>query len=220
MKQLTFLNLILLFSLMIPCSAQLITTSEGKQIDERLVGTWEGSEKDNQMEGMTKQWTMTRNEDGTFSLDFSMTMDGETQTTQETGTWWIENWKFYEYHDYSDKTDIYEYEILNKKKVKFKSEVLAMDMNTESYEFIDHKIKDNKSKKKGKQDGLSLETAITVKSIEEEYEFARTNCQDCELLGQALSEYKNKPIDILTLKKADGEEISYYFDISSFFGKF
>ncbi len=201
--------------------AQLKSLPNGKQIDERLVGTWEGSESNDQMQGMDKKWTMVRNEDGSFELDFEFKLDGMKDTSNETGTWWIEDGKFYEYHDYSDETDVYDYEILDKKTVKFKSEVMTMDMNTDSYEFIDHKVKDKKSKKKkSKQDALSFETALKVKNVGEEYQFALDNCNGCALLGQSLVEHKNKPYDILTFKKPDGEEIKYYFDISSFYGKF
>jgi len=200
--------------------AQFKTLSNGKQIDKRLTGTWEGSEKDTQMEGMTKKWTMIRNDDGTFQLDFEITTDGETDKTTETGTWWIENAKFHEYHDYSGMTDVYEYEILNKKSVKFKSQSLAMEMNTDSYEFIDHKVKNKKKNKMSKQDGLSFETALKVNSVAEEYDFVRLNCQDCTFIRQALVEHKKKPYDILTLEKPNGDEINYYFDINSFYGNF
>lgn len=221
MKKLLLTNLIFLFFLSLNCTAQLVEIADGKQIDERLVGTWEGSEKDDQMEGLSKKWTMVRNADGTFELDFTAKLDGEDVSSNETGTWWIEDGKFHEYHEYSDMTDIYDYEILSKTKVKFKSVVMAMDMNTESYEFIDHKVKDKKSKdKKSKQDGLSFETAIKAKSVAEEYEFVRANCPDCKLVQQSLTEHKEKPYDVLLFKKSNGEEIIYYFDISSFYGNF
>ncbi|MFA7617269.1 MAG: lipocalin family protein, partial [Weeksellaceae bacterium] len=152
---------------------QFITLPDGKEIDKRLIGTWEGSEKNNQMEGMEKKWTMIRNEDGTFHLDFEFTMDGDTEYSEETGTWWIEDGKFHEYHDYSDETDIYDYEVLNKKSVKFKSQSLFMEMESDTYEFIDYKVKTKKKKndKITRQDGLSFETALKVNRVAEEYEF-------------------------------------------------
>lgn len=221
MKNIILTNLIPLLLLAIPSSAQLTQISNGKQIDKRLVGTWEGSEKDEQMQGLAKKWTMIRNADGTFELDFTAKLDGEDVSSNETGTWWIEDGKFHEYHDYSGMTDIYDYEVLSKNKVKFKSSVMVMEMNTESYEFIDNKVKDKKPKKnKSKNDGLSVETAVKAKSIADEYEFARENCLNCKIIEQALITHKNKPYDILTMEKPDGEKINYYFDISSFYGKF
>ncbi|WP_157491893.1 hypothetical protein [Gelidibacter mesophilus] len=72
---------------------------------------------------------------------------------------------------------------------------------------------------KHERDGSTYEKAVIVNSIVEEYEYVKKDCQGCQLLGQSLSHYKNKPYDILSLKKLDGEEVAYYFDISKFFGK-
>jgi len=69
------------------------------------------------------------------------------------------------------------------------------------------------------RDGSSFENAIIVKSIAEEYEYVKKVCSDCQLLGQALVFEKKKPYDILDLKKSNGEKVSYYFDISKFYGK-
>jgi uncharacterized protein YcfL len=70
-----------------------------------------------------------------------------------------------------------------------------------------------------KRDGSSFEKAIIAKSISAEYEYVLKVCSDCQLLGQSLSYHKKKPFDILELKKPNGEKVSYYFDISKFFGK-
>lgn len=69
------------------------------------------------------------------------------------------------------------------------------------------------------KDGSSVKNAIVVKSIPEEYAYVKKACKGCQLLGQALIFEKKKPYDILKLKKPDGTEVSYYFDISSFYGK-
>ncbi len=68
------------------------------------------------------------------------------------------------------------------------------------------------------RDGSSFEKAIIAKSIPAEYEYVRKVCSDCKLLGQSLVFEKKKPYDILKFKKPNGEEISYYFDISKFYG--
>ena len=77
----------------------------------------------------------------------------------------------------------------------------------------------SKSISNSERDGSSFQKAIIANSIAEEYEYARKVCQNCQLLGQALTEHKGKPYDILNFRKPNGEEISYYFDISKFFGK-
>jgi hypothetical protein len=125
------------------CSTQqhLVKTGDGKIIDLQLVGNWEGSEEDNQVKGMTKQWTMVRTEDGRFVLDFRATMEGETQQFIEAGNWWVKDGKFYEYHENSGKTDTYEYTLLNEDQVKFKAIALGVAHENEAYEFIDTRIK-------------------------------------------------------------------------------
>lgn len=62
-------------------SSHLVSTTDGKKIDKRLLGKWGGSEADQQIAGLKKEWVMTRKNDGTFQLDFRMTYDGETDDT-------------------------------------------------------------------------------------------------------------------------------------------
>jgi major membrane immunogen (membrane-anchored lipoprotein) len=69
------------------------------------------------------------------------------------------------------------------------------------------------------RDGNSLEKAIIVKSIAEEYEYVRKVCPDCELQMQMLIFDKKKPYDVLEVKTSDGETVKYVFDISKFYGK-
>lgn len=121
----------------------------GKLIDPSLVGVWTGSEKNHQFEGTEKKWTMTRSKDGTFSIIFNIKNDnGEESSFTETGNWWIKNGKFYEYHDYSQKTDVYSYKLINKNQVKFKSEHLSITQNIPTYEFIDTRISSEPQKNK------------------------------------------------------------------------
>ena len=69
------------------------------------------------------------------------------------------------------------------------------------------------------RDGSSYEKAVIIKSVPEEYDYVKKACQGCQLMEQYLSRYENKPYDILKLKNIDGDEVTYYFDISKFFGK-
>ena len=68
-------------------------------------------------------------------------------------------------------------------------------------------------------DGSSIEKAIKVKSVEEEYQIIRKLCVDCKVNGQGLIPKGNKHYDLINLVKPNGEKVSYYFDISSFYGK-
>lgn len=189
----------------------------GKTIDKRLVGTWTGSENDQQIKGTRKEWEMLRKEDGTFILNFKSITPEETNEFVEEGTWWIENNKFFEHHDDSGKTDSYNFAVLNKNEVKF--EMINSEINFENptYQFID---KRKSTSDKLAKDGLSIENAIKVKSVSEEYSFVRTNCTDCQIKGQSLIFENKKPYDIITVITANGKEIFYYFDISSFYGNY
>ncbi len=197
------------------------------KLDKELVGVWVGSEKGNQVENLEKSWVMEREKNGSFTLHFTTKMNDETETFIEKGKCWTDNGKFYEFHEDSQKTDVYTYEVLNENQIKFKMVSSAVDFNsTEAYEFIDTRQTDalvqaeNTSKEGGAADGLSMETAIKVKDIKAEYQYVFENCKDCKILGQALLFKNEKPYDRLEAQKPDGSKISYYFDISSFFGKF
>ena len=193
------------------------TLANGKSIDPRLVGIWAGSEKDQQIEGVSKEWEMTRNQDGTYVLDFKATYPDEVEEITETGTWYTEKNKFYEYHKNSNKTDTYTFEVLNKDEVKFVMIDSEIKFDEPNYTFIDkRKASSNETVK----DGSSFESAIKVNSVPEEYAYIRGHCEDCELLGQSLIFENNKPFDKIDVKNKEGKEVSYYFNISSFFGKY
>jgi hypothetical protein len=217
-------NLLVLLSLVTitfsSCSSTktTMTLPNGNQIDNRLVGLWKGSETGEQIANITKEWEMERNSDGTFKLNFKTLTEGVTDEFIESGNWWIKGNTFYEHHTDSDKTDTYTYTVLNKEQVKFRMLSTEVDFENKDYTFIDTKIA-KETPKSTNTVGLSLETAIKVKSVKEEYEYARNHCDNCQMLGQALLQHKGKPYDKLMLKNAKGEEISYFFDISSFFGK-
>lgn len=112
-----------------------------KTIDKNLVGVWKGEEKENQSEGLSKSWVMTRKNDGTFLLVFKVNDNGKINTIKEKGNWWVEDGKFYEFHNTSGLTDVYIYTILSKDKVKFKAVNMAIEQNNENYEFIDERVK-------------------------------------------------------------------------------
>jgi predicted RNA-binding protein associated with RNAse of E/G family len=70
-------------------------------------------------------------------------------------------------------------------------------------------------------DGSSMEKAIKVNSVGQEYEIVKKNCPDCKMKSQGLTfNAKDKPFDVLTFVKPNGEEVNYYFDISKFYGNF
>ncbi|MCI9845356.1 hypothetical protein [Flavobacterium pectinovorum] len=78
---------------------------------------------------------------------------------------------------------------------------------------------ENSSEKKTTPDGSSIKNAIKVNSVAEEYKIAKKLCPNCTMNGQALLNEGNKHYDLLKLTNEKGEEVKYYFDINSFFGK-
>mgnify|MGYP003521418023 CR=1 FL=1 len=169
------------------------------------------------VEGVSKEWEMIRNEDGTFQLDFKAIYPDEIEEVTETGTWYTDKNKFYEFHTESNKTDTYTFEVLNKDEVKFVMIDSEINFDKPNYTFID---KRKASSKKNVKDGSSFENAIKAKSVPEEYTYIRNNCEDCELIGQSLVFQNKKPFDKIDMKNKEGKEVSYYFDISSFYGKY
>jgi len=137
-KKLSFM--MLCFSVIL--LAQKENDGKKNQIDQKLVGSWKGEEDDQQIAGMHKSWIMHRSDDGKFLLLFIAVHDGKTTTFAEKGQWWVENGKFYELHKEDGKTDVYDYQILDKDHVKFKAAQLSIEQNNENYEFIDTKLED------------------------------------------------------------------------------
>jgi hypothetical protein len=69
------------------------------------------------------------------------------------------------------------------------------------------------------RDGLSIEKAILIKSVPDEYAWIRQHYPGSVVERQVLLDKNRTPYDKLDVKLADGQKISVYFDISSFFGK-
>ncbi|KZE83797.1 hypothetical protein [Myroides marinus] len=209
--------LTLTFSLFFFSCSTLKTVDGNKKIDTALVGIWGGEETDQQVEGVTKKWKMTRKDDGTFSLEFLVQMGDRKRESIETGNWWVEKDVFYEYHSVSGKTTTYKYKVLDKNSIDFKVLDAHFKFNADSYTFIDKRLTEEKTVK---EQGLTVETAIKVNSVTEEYQYLKKHYPNSQFLGQALiNSDRDKYYDKLTFKTKEGETKSLYFDITSFFGK-
>ena len=117
--------------------------SQENKLDEKLFGSWSGTEKDNQRVGLTKNWIMHRFEDGKFILLFTLVEDGEVSNFTESGRCWTEGNTFYEFHNNSGKTDVYSYQVLDDNHVKFKMKSSGIGQENEEYEFIDTKLRED-----------------------------------------------------------------------------
>lgn len=199
------------------CSS-LKNVGDNKKIDTQLVGTWGGEETDQQIEGFYKKWKMIRNGDGTFSIDFFAQKGDFIKEYVEKGNWWVEGDLFYEYHETSNKTDIYKYKVIDKNNVQFILSDSEMEFNVDNYTFIDKRLP--KRAKEAVIKGTTIETAIKVNSVTEEYDYLKKHYPNSKFIGQALiSQGEYKYYDKLTFKTKEGETLSLYFDITSFFGK-
>ena len=123
------------------CSTNLKKVSSGKSIDTRLIGVWDGIETNEDFDGIEKKWEMIRRDDGTFTLSFTYSENGNPQNKIETGKWWIDNGKFHEYNDVSGNTDIYKYKVLNNDQIKFIAKKMSVEMPPKDYEFINKRKK-------------------------------------------------------------------------------
>jgi hypothetical protein len=76
------------------------------------------------------------------------------------------------------------------------------------------------------RDGLSFEKAIIITEKTEsagvaaEYRWLKEHYPGYTMKMQALSFHDKKPYDLLSIVTSAGKEITIYFDISGFYGKF
>jgi len=69
------------------------------------------------------------------------------------------------------------------------------------------------------KDGGSIECAVPVGSVLEEYNYVRAVCPTCVFLSHRIVKNGKKLYDLLTYYKDDKTQQSWYFDINSFFWK-
>jgi len=119
--------------------------SKNLQIDTCLVGTWSGSEKDEQVKDVQVNWIQYRYPNGKLVTKFTTTYLGEQSVSTETGKWWTENGKFYEKSDDAKKPDIYSYEVVDKDHIIFRAIKLADEVENKNYQFVDTRVEDDKT---------------------------------------------------------------------------
>ena len=74
-------------------------------------------------------------------------------------------------------------------------------------------------------DGFSFKEAIIIsdcsnlEGVEQEYVEVRKRLGNYQLIRQSLQDQSDRMYDVLELKLEDGREITFYFDITDFFGK-
>ena len=98
--------------------------------------------------------------------------------------------------------------------------ILSINISAKSNSKTGNSVKEN-TKNISKTDsgnGSSFETAVKVKTVEEEYKYLSANYPGSTVLGQALvNDDKGTPYDILTVQMPDGKTVKYYFDVTEVF---
>ncbi len=128
-------SLILTLFLLLSCATT--KTAEDEKLKAKLIGTWSGSEEDNQIRGVTKYWIQTRNKNGTYIIMFTYVEDCEVESHIEKGKWWVKDGLFYETSGEDQKPDIYEVEMLDDSNLKFKAKQLTTEFDNKVYEFFE-----------------------------------------------------------------------------------
>lgn len=132
----TKLSLIILTSFLLFSCATTKTVTDNK-LKTKLIGTWSGSERDNQKLGLTKHWIQIRNKNGTYVLLYLAIENCEVDNEVEKGKWWVKAGVFYEKFDGDGKTDVYAVEMLDDNNVKFKAKELSLKFDNKEYEFTE-----------------------------------------------------------------------------------
>ena len=116
--------------------------AQKKEYDKKVTGCYKGSEQNQQVDGISKYWISCRLDKGKSVLLFvAIDQYGDITQTTENGSWWTNNGKYYELHDYDKVTDVYQYQVLENGDVKFRS-IELMGKPDDTYEFTDTKISD------------------------------------------------------------------------------
>lgn len=112
------------------------TRKEDNKLKSKMLGTWSGSEEDNQQHGLTKYWIKTHNKNSTFIILFTSIENCEVESHVEKGKWKVKDGLFYETFDSDGKTDVYSVEMLDDNNVKFKAKELSLEFDNKEYEFV------------------------------------------------------------------------------------
>ena len=98
--------------------------------------------------------------------------------------------------------------------------ILSINISAKSNSKTGNSIKENTKNitKTQSGNGSSFETAIKVKTVDEEYKYLSVNYPGSTVLGQALVyDDEGVPYDILTVQMPDGKTVKYYFDVTEVF---
>ncbi|NDP26994.1 MAG: hypothetical protein GZ087_06145 [Flavobacterium sp.] len=132
----TKLSLLILTSFLLFSYATTKSTDDDK-LKSKLIGTWSGSEEDNQIRGVTKYWIQKRDKNGTYILMYTAIENCEVENFVEKGKWWVKDGIFYEKYEGNGELDVYTVEMVDDNNVKFKAKKLSPEFDNKEYEFTE-----------------------------------------------------------------------------------
>jgi hypothetical protein len=81
-----------------------------KKFDEKLIGSWKGSEVDRKTLENKLYWFTNRFDNGTYIIMLTSVKDCNVKCWIEKGIWWTNNGKFYKLNARTDILTTYNYE--------------------------------------------------------------------------------------------------------------
>ena len=86
-----------------------------------FVGIWEGEYLDGEG-NLVRSWTQHRLADGTYTITFVHYTGAGVRKIKRKGTWWIEESRFFERTENSDKKpDVYDFKVVSQDEIRFQS---------------------------------------------------------------------------------------------------
>ncbi len=144
MKSKFFLIFFLLLITILGCKSTETQLPEKPKVDQRFVGTWEGSSF-NEAEKYIKTWVQVRDNLGNYKISFkAYSVNNELLgELEESGKWWVEGNVFYEFNSKLMKNpDTYKFKFISTDEIQFTT--IAHDPSgdhVENYTFTDKRLR-------------------------------------------------------------------------------
>lgn len=102
--------------------------------DAKLVGEWTGHSAINNNRNK-KDWTITRNPDGTYVYDLVHFIKNKRYTLKDNGKWWTKNNHYYQESAVKKDTFVLHYNVLNDTEINFKNDTEESTKDGENYNY-------------------------------------------------------------------------------------
>lgn len=111
--------------------------TSNETLKNAFVGTWKGTDHGSLDKNETNHWSVIRTDDCKFYVEFTTYFkDGSVEKSQESGLWFVDEEFFYEQREGEEQADVYTYQILSDKIIRFKDII-------SNYQFTDELVLPN-----------------------------------------------------------------------------